>query len=102
MDNQHKLIKGYRDLSPAEIDLMNEVKAHAEKTRDLLTRIGSFAAEREAAEASERELAIKEGREVDAPPSVVTSPLRWLSIGQTDLQQGFMAVVRAIARPTTF
>lgn len=27
MDNQHKKIKGYRDLSQAEIDLMNEVKA---------------------------------------------------------------------------
>lgn len=92
MDNQHKLIKGYRDLSQAEIDLMNEVKAHAEQTRTLLARIGSFVAEREAVEASER----------DAPPSLVTSPLRWLSIGQTELQQGFMAVVRAIARPTTF
>lgn len=30
VDNQHKQISGYRDLSQAEIDLMNEVKrAHA-------------------------------------------------------------------------
>lgn len=27
MDNQHKHIKGYRDLSAAEIDLMNRIKA---------------------------------------------------------------------------
>jgi hypothetical protein len=27
---------------------------------------------------------------------------RWLSIAQTDLQKGFMALVRSIARPTTF
>ena len=29
MDNQHKLIKGYRDLSEQEIDLMNRIKTHA-------------------------------------------------------------------------
>ena len=27
---------------------------------------------------------------------------RWSSIAQTDLQKGFMALVRSIARPTTF
>jgi len=31
MDNQHKHIKGYRDLSQDEIDLMNEGKALAEQ-----------------------------------------------------------------------
>jgi hypothetical protein len=36
MDNQHKQIKGYRDLSQAEIDLMNRIKAHAEETRALV------------------------------------------------------------------
>ena len=27
---------------------------------------------------------------------------RWISIGATDLQRGFMAVIRGIAQPTTF
>lgn len=27
---------------------------------------------------------------------------RWLAIGKTDLQKGFMAVIRSIAKPTTF
>lgn len=27
---------------------------------------------------------------------------RWVSIGATHLQQGFMAVIRGIAKPTTF
>lgn len=27
MDNQHKIISGYRDLSQTEIDLMNKIKA---------------------------------------------------------------------------
>ena len=30
VDNQHKKITGYRDLSEAEIGLMNSVKLHAE------------------------------------------------------------------------
>ena len=32
MDNQHKKIKGYRDLSQAEIDLMYLVRAVAQPT----------------------------------------------------------------------
>ena len=31
MDNQHKLIKGYRDLSEGEIKTMNAVKSEAER-----------------------------------------------------------------------
>jgi hypothetical protein len=74
MENQHQQIKGYRDLSQEEIDLMNEVKAEGERIGELLARIRAI-------------------------PNV---DQRWLSIGQTDLQKGVMSVVRAIARPTTF
>ncbi len=38
MDNQHKKIKGYRDLSQQEIDLMNRIKAHGEETKNLLPK----------------------------------------------------------------
>ena len=27
MNNQHKMIRGYRDLTQFEVDLMNEIKA---------------------------------------------------------------------------
>lgn len=74
MDNQHKLIKGYRDLSQAELDLMNEAKAMAEKVGELVEK-------------------------VQATPGI--DP-RWAAIGKTDLQTGFMALIRAIAQPTTF
>ena len=74
MDNQHKLIKGYRDLSAEEIALMNECKALAEKTGDLLEKL-------------------KHTANLDQ---------RWISIGTTDLQKGFMSVIRGIAQPTTF
>lgn len=39
MDNQHKLIKGYRDLSKQEIDLMNEIKSKAEEVGILVKKV---------------------------------------------------------------
>lgn len=74
MDNQHKLIKGYRDLSEGEIKAMNAVKSEAE-------RIGLLVEELEA------------NADLDA---------RWVIIAKDHLQQGFMAAVRSIAKPTTF
>ena len=74
MDNQHKLIKGYRDLSEGEIKAMNAVKSEAE-------RIGLLVEELEA------------NTDLDA---------RWVIITKDHLQQGFMAAVRSIAKPTTF
>ena len=74
MDNQHKQIKGYRDLSQAEIALMNEAKSVAETVGDLVRRIRSAS-------------------DVD---------MRWAAIAETDLQKGFMALIRSIARPTSF
>jgi hypothetical protein len=67
-------ITGYRKLTEAEIALMNEVKAKAEEVGILVDR-----------------LAHTEGL-----------GQRWVSIGRTDLQTGFMALVRAVAQPTTF
>ncbi|NYT76622.1 hypothetical protein H0A71_06430 [Alcaligenaceae bacterium] len=74
MDNQHKQIKGYRDLSQAEIDLMNEIKVEGNSLGDLIATL-------------------KQMPDVDQ---------RWVSIGATDLQTGLMALTRAVAKPSTF
>ena len=74
MDNQHQKIKGYRDLSQTEIDLMNEGKELAE-------RCGAFIAKLEADSTTEK---------------------RNVALGKTNLQQGFMWAIRAVAQPTTF
>lgn len=81
MDNQHQKIKGYRDLTQEEIDLMNEVK-------ELSVKVGELVEKLEKAEF--------------AKTSDQTPDKRWLAIGRTNLQQGFMAVIRSIAKPTTF
>jgi hypothetical protein len=73
MDNQHRQIKGYRELSQDEIDLMNEVKTKGAEFGELLAKIAAL--------------------DVDK---------RWLAIGQTQMQQGLMAVTRAITKPDFF
>lgn len=74
VDNQHRKITGYRDLTEREIELMNEIKARAGFVGELV---------------AELELLVGVDR-------------RWLAIGQTNLQQGFMALTRAVAKPETF
>lgn len=81
MDNQHKKIKGYRDLSQEEIDLMNEGKSLAEQVGEFVEKL------------NKAEFAVTSDQVPDK---------RWVSIGATHLQQGFMAMIRGIAKPTTF
>ena len=74
MDNQHRQIKGYRELSQDEIDLMNEIKAKGAEIGELVEKL-----------------------RVDAGLDQ-----RWVSIGATDFQTGLMALTRAVAQPTFF
>lgn len=90
MDNQHKKIKGYRDLSEAEIDLMNKIKANAESTRILLEEVQILR------DAMQSELAPP----LDAAQYVES--IRCLALAKTNLQQGYMWFVRGVALPETF
>lgn len=78
-------ITGYRQLSEAEVALMNEGKALAEQCGAYIEKLRGFT------EASSIEN--NSGPVLDQ---------RWISIGATDLQRGFMSVIRGIAQPTTF
>lgn len=88
MDNQHKLIKGYRDLSPEEIAAMNDIKASAESVGEMVFQC------------RERILAMP-ARDLDQAADRAEAR-RWLDAAELQLQQGFMLLTRAIARPTTF
>lgn len=87
MDNQHKKIKGYRDLSQTEIDLMNKIKAKAEELNELLddadTKLFSM----------EDPVINQDG---------LDDVQRYLELAKTNLQQGFMWLIRAVARPESF
>lgn len=68
------MIKGYRNLSDEEILVINELKTLAEVV----------------------------GEKVDEIYNREDSDKRWASIARTDLQTGFMALIRSVAKPETF
>jgi hypothetical protein len=81
-------ITGYRQLNEAEAALMNEGMALAEQCGAYVAKLRSFVPPKDG---EDRPLV----RGVDPDQ-------RWVSIGATDLQTGFMALIRSIAKPTTF
>ncbi|HIE01472.1 MAG TPA: hypothetical protein EYP59_14480 [Thiotrichaceae bacterium] len=67
-------IKGYRDLSNAEIELMNQVKTKGAEIGDLISMLS-------------------QNKNLDQ---------RWVEIGKTQVQQGLMALTRGITQPNFF
>lgn len=74
MENQHRQISGYRELTQQDIDAMNAIKAKAAEV----------------------------GQQIDALALVPGIDKRALAIAKTELQTGFMWAVRAIAQPEGF
>ena len=74
MSDDKPKITGYRQLSQAEIDLMNKVKEKGAEIGDLVAELRGMT-------------------DLDQ---------RWINIGATDIQKGLMAVTRGIAQPDSF
>ncbi|HIF9321627.1 TPA: DUF7681 family protein [Photobacterium damselae] len=74
MENQHRKIKGYRELSQEEINLMNQGKELAEKVKNFIEKLES-------------------NGETDK---------RCVAIAKTNLQTGFHWVTHGIAKPESF
>lgn len=77
MENQHRKIKGYRELTQEEIDLMNEIKAQGVVLGELVEKLED----------------VRRQNNLDA---------RWIAIGKTHLQEGLMALTRSVAKPDFF
>lgn len=101
MDNQHRKIAGYRELSQAEIDLMNRIKAKGAELLALQGELVDLLAQQD----KDKRLAIcvpsdnHEAHAAEFERFMAAEPLRWASIGKTDIQTGIMALVRAVAQP---
>jgi hypothetical protein len=74
MENQHRKITGYRELTELEINAMNVIKGRGEQLSQMLDDLASLP-------------------DVDK---------RALAIARTELQAGMMWATRAVARPTSF
>ena len=86
-------ITGYRQLSEAEAGLMNEGKALAEQCGAFVAKLRNYVPQDMEGAPGTEDGPFKLGATLDQ---------RWISIGATDLQRGFMAIIRGIAQPTTF
>ena len=111
MDNQHRKIKGYRELSEEDIALMNAIKSkgaellalqktlveklYMDKRRKHRDAFGGVHAP--------VDLPVEVDRYIERHTEYVqfqeAEPFRWASIGKTDIQTGIMALVRAVAQP---
>ena len=109
MENQHRKITGYRELSQEEIDLMNEVKAlgaaieavelkvraHVEaQTDQAYGRVFDPEMGRKVAYGAEGEA--EQQRLKDATPD------RFIALAKTEFQTGLMYLTRAVAQPTFY
>jgi len=114
MDNQHRKITGYRELTQEEVALMNRIKAAGAELLQLQAELaGRLSTDLETKLIAARRS--MDGREYNGVPYTEYSgasdecqefrrfqaaePLRWASIGKTDIQTGVMALVRAVAQP---
>lgn len=92
MDNQHRLIKSYRDLNAEEIALINEIKKKEQEILNLISEVNDHLTAQN-----------KKSREAEDNEAIhrfnVTEPYRWSAISKTDFERGFMALVRSVAQP---
>lgn len=95
MDNQHRQIQGYRELTQAEIDLMNEIKAAGPQLETLVAKVSHNANAQYVA-------ALNQADEAECERLSAADPERWANMAMDHLQQGLMCLTRAVAQPTTF
>jgi len=121
MENQHRKISGYRELTQEEIDLMNRIKTKGAELLELQSEVAKHVRDRTTflIEVATSHQAVLDGpamisydqkvEHVEARDEAQeelnlinkAEPARWASIAKTDVQTGIMAMVRAVAMPTT-
>lgn len=95
MDNQHRRIVGYRELSAAEIDLMNEIKLLGPVIEAVLMKVNKHITDQsfDAANTNQQDVV---AQLEDATPQ------RFHALAKTEFQTGLMYLTRAVAQPTFF
>lgn len=113
MDNQHRKITGYRELSQEEINLMNEIKALGPIFEDMLIKVQEHV-EAQQDYANGRVYDPELGRKVaygfSEEPEFVkertrlknSTPERFIALAKTDMQTALMYLTRAVAQPEFF
>ena len=95
MENQHRFIKGYRDLTTQEICLMNDIKELGWKFEVLINQLEQHVSKQfDGARAA--------GNAEELTRLIGADPHRWLTEGKHSLQVGLMELTRSVAQPQFF
>lgn len=99
MENQHRKINGYRELTQADIDLMNEIKALGPQIEAVCDKVKAhIAAQRAAADGT-----TGEGYDENELLRLkAATPEQWEGTGRIAAQTALMYLTRAVAQPTFF
>jgi len=109
MENQHRKITGYRELSQEEIDLMNEVKALGAAIEAVELKVRAHV-EAQTDQAYGRVFDPEMGRKVAYVAGMEdeqkrlrdATPDRFIALAKTEFQTGLMYLTRAVAQPTFY
>lgn len=99
MENQTQKLTGYRTLTPVETDLINEIKAKGVELGALVEKLFEHTRQQIV---DANALGTNSGDFTEFQRLTDAEPHHWVSTGATNLQQGLMALTRAVAQPTTF
>jgi hypothetical protein len=88
-------ITGYRQLSEADAALMNEITAKGAEIEALITKVQDRVLTQTAF--ARTSFDHPEMARIEA-----AQPARWAAIARTDFQTALMALVRAVAQPSSF
>lgn len=104
MENQHHRITGYRELTQAEVDLMNEIKAFGPQLQALCEKIDNHVSRQMSAAFTTADPgAPKDANELAERNRLeAADPFHWVHRGERTLQEALMFLTRAVAQPTTF
>ncbi len=91
MENQHRKITGYRELTEQEILMMNGVKHLGKKLDVMISQLEEY-----------RTAQLCGDSEIDLTDSQLLESGRCIDIAKAELQTGFMWLTRAIALPDSF
>lgn len=90
MENQHRKITGYRELTAPEIALMNEIKAKGLELAALVEKVKFHLAD------------VGQNPPEGTEAFIKATPERFVALANTEFQTGLMYLTRAVARPTSY
>lgn len=97
MENQHRKIVGYRELTQVEIDLMNRIKKAGRDLLELVSEVDMYL-ENQYKQLDDSEE--KPETQMEFERLEIAEPLKWKELAKIDIQKGTMSLVRAVAQPT--